>query len=197
MKILIATGNQHKVSEISQILTPLGYELLSANDVGGIPEVIEDGDTFAANAVKKAVEVAAAKQLPTIADDSGLEVLALNREPGIYSARYGGDTCKSDQDRCELLLRNMLSVKNRGARFVCVIAIATPDGKTVTAEGEVTGEILHKMTGKSGFGYDPIFQPNGHERSFAQMSGEEKDAISHRGKALKQACKENLFEILK
>jgi XTP/dITP diphosphohydrolase len=192
MEILAATGNRHKLSELRTLLAPHGISVLGADDVGGIPDVVEDGETFSANACKKAVEIAAATGRRVMADDSGLEVRALGGEPGVYSARYAGVDA-TDAERMGLLLSRLASHCDRRARFVCVVAIATPAGVVGTAEGEVPGQIAAAPRGESGFGYDPIFVPEGDSRTFAEMAAAEKDAISHRANAVAQALTSGLL----
>jgi XTP/dITP diphosphohydrolase len=193
MKIVAATGNAHKLEEIRNILTSKGITVLAPKDVGGITDVEEDGDTFQANAIIKAEAGATQCGLPVIADDSGLEVFALDGEPGIYSARYGGEGA-TDLDKINKVLRKLEGKDDRSARFVCVIAIATPAGVIGTVEGEVRGRILDTPTGGGGFGYDPVFQPEGSELSFGQMPSADKDGISHRGNALAALLESGLLD---
>jgi XTP/dITP diphosphohydrolase len=191
-EILAATGNAHKVCEMAAILAPAGVRLLSAADVGGIPEVVEDGLTFRDNAVKKACEVAAATGRIVVADDSGLEVLALGGEPGVRSARYAGEGGNDGRNVGKLLSR-LEGVADRRARFVCVIAVATPTGLLGTAEGTVPGRIIHAPRGSGGFGYDPVFVPDGYDQTFAELPAEVKNGMSHRGRALAAAVAQGLF----
>ena len=190
--ILAATGNAHKVREMSTILAPAGVRLLSAAEVGGIPEVIEDGATFRENAVKKACEVARATGRRVVADDSGLEVVALAGEPGVFSARYAGEG-GNDGRNVRKLLGKLEGVTDRRARFVCVIAVADPGGLVGTAEGEVRGHIALAPRGTGGFGYDPVFVPEGYEQTFAELPAEIKNGMSHRGNALAAAVAQGLF----
>lgn len=192
-EILAATGNEHKLKELRQILEPRGVRVLGPRDVGGLPDVIEDGDTFAANAVKKAVTVAREKGYRVLADDSGLEVLALNREPGVLSARYAGEH-GDDAENTRKLLLNLRGERDRRARFVCVIAVATPDGEARTAEGEVRGVIVDEPRGANGFGYDPVFLPDGFTKTFAEISSEVKNGVSHRANALREALAAGLLD---
>lgn len=186
MKLLVATGNQHKLREISQILSPLGIEILGSKDVGGIPDVIEDGTTFYENAAKKAKEVALAKQIYCLADDSGLMVDALHGLPGVYSARYAGEHGNDAANRLKLL-DVLKSETNRNARFACAIAIADSNGTIIASSyGEVLGKIIDQERGNGGFGYDPIFVPDGFEQTFAELSEETKNTLSHRFNALNQ-----------
>ena len=193
MKLLAATANKHKLKEFRQILEPLGFEILGADDVGGIPDVDETGTTFEENAILKAREVANATACNVIADDSGLEVFSLDGRPGIYSARYAGKDA-SDLDKINKLLGELENHADRSARFVCVIAVAGPDKLYGIAEGEIRGLIATEPKGENGFGYDPVFLPAGELRSFAEMSAEEKDLMSHRGRALQAACKQEIFQ---
>ncbi len=185
-ELVIATRNKKKVEEIRRILEGLPVTLYSLDDFPGCPEVEEDADTFEGNAVKKALAVTRYAKKPAIADDSGLEVYALNRSPGVLSARYAGPEA-NDQKNCEKVLAEMRQIERskRCARCVCVVALAFPDGHVKTFEGYVEGRIGTEPKGFSGFGYDPVFYPTGHDRTFAEMSAEEKDALSHRGAALK------------
>lgn len=186
MKLILATNNSHKVDEFSRILTPLGIDVITQSQAGVSIEVDENADSFAGNAYLKARAVFDAAGLPTIADDSGLEVYALDNQPGIYSARYGGDSCKNDVERYTLLLKNMshLPKEERGARFVCAIVLILSDNEEYTFVGCCEGSIAYQPYGNGGFGYDPVFLVDG--KSFSELSGAEKDAISHRGNALKQ-----------
>lgn len=176
-KLVVATGNPGKLKEMQTYLDGLGWELtLKPPEI----EIEETGDTFSANAQLKASQVALATGKWAIADDSGLEVDALNGAPGIYSARYG----KTDSDRISRLLQELDNKTNRQGQFVCVVAIASPDGAIVLqSEGICRGEILHAPRGKGGFGYDPIFYVPEKLLTFAEMSPELKRSASHRGKA--------------
>ncbi len=192
-KLLIATGNPGKMREYADLLAGLPFELVSLRDLGITHEVDETGDTFSENAWLKASEYAVISGLLTLADDSGLEVDALSGEPGVRSARYGGDSCHSDQDRVEFLLKNMKDVpwEERGARFRCVIAIALPGGEKPTlvaqAEGFVAGMIQYQPQGDDGFGYDPVFYLPEYDKTVAQLPSDVKNRISHRAHAAKQA----------
>lgn len=187
LELVIATRNKKKIEEIRRILEGITVGLYSLDDFPGCPEVEEDADTFEGNAVKKSVAVAKYSGKPAIADDSGLEVYALNGAPGVFSARYAGpDT--DDRKNCEKVLLKMRKVEEgkRGARFVCVIALAFPDNRVETFVGFAEGKIGRVPKGSSGFGYDPVFYPEGHDRTFAEMSADEKDTLSHRGMALEK-----------
>ncbi len=195
MNYIIATHNAHKLAEISRILEPLGIEAVTDRDLGiELPEVDETGTTFAENAYLKAASACEFSGLPAIADDSGLAVDALGGEPGVYSARYGGDGL-DDNDRNNLLLKNMadIPVGQRQAQFVSAVCCVFPNGDVLRTEGVVRGEIGFAAKGANGFGYDPLFYVG--DRTTAQMSAQEKDAISHRGQALK-AFAEKLEEYL-
>ncbi|MBO7741070.1 MAG: XTP/dITP diphosphatase [Victivallales bacterium] len=185
MKIAVASGNAHKIQEIRQILGALGIEVLGADELGGMPEVIENGATFRENAAKKAVEGAAALGVPVLADDSGLEVKALNGAPGVYSARYAGEGGNDGRNLAKVL-KELEGVADRSARFVCVMVMAAPDGSILgTWEGEVQGAMADAPRGTGGFGYDPAFIPAGYDRTFGELSSDIKNSMSHRGNALK------------
>lgn len=185
MKILIATHNKHKLSEMSRILEPMGYEVVTDTDLGfTLTEAEENGTTFLENARIKAESGCKESGIPCIADDSGLCVDALNGEPGVFSARYSGEH-GDDKGNNEKLLFNLKDVSDdkRTARFMCAICVSFPDGSEITAEGACEGKIGYEYRGNNGFGYDPLFMVG--DRSFAELSAAEKDAISHRGNALK------------
>jgi len=187
-KLLIATRNAKKKLELQDIMQDWDIQVLSLDDLPGMPEVEEDGVTFEANAVKKARLVAAASGQVTLADDSGLEVDALSGEPGVYSARFAGLQADDAANNCKLIrLLEGLPADKRTARFVCVISVAHPDGRVHTVTGKCEGRIAERGQGEGGFGYDPLFIPQGLSQSFAQMDPAEKNLISHRGQALNQA----------
>lgn len=190
--IVIATGNKHKVQEMQEILAPSGYKVISASECGGMPDVVEDAGTFVGNATKKAVETAKALGRTVLADDSGLEVFALNGEPGVYSARYA---CEGGNDGRNVakLLGKMAGMTERSARFVTVLALASPEGLIGTAEGEVRGRIALAPNGTGGFGYDPVFIPDGYDETFAALPYEIKNSMSHRANALKAAIESGLL----
>jgi non-canonical purine NTP pyrophosphatase (RdgB/HAM1 family) len=191
--IAIATGNKHKVEEIAAILKPLGYTVISADELGGLPvDIAENADTFRENALIKARACAKHWNKTVLADDSGLVVDALGGLPGVHSARYAGEG-GNDGRNLDKLLRNMEGIENRTARFVTVIAIVTPDGKESTAEGTVEGRIIHEKRGTGGFGYDPSFVPDGETLTFAELPAEAKNSMSHRANALKNAVKLGLL----
>ena len=188
LKIFLATGNKHKIEEISDIFSGIeNVEILSIKDGVEIPEVIEDGTTFEENSKKKAVEIAKFLNMITIADDSGLCVDALNGEPGVYSARYSGTG--DDLKNNEKLIENLKGVENRKAKFVSVITLAKPNGETFSFEGEILGEIVDNPRGNTGFGYDPHFYVEEYQKTLAQLP-EVKNKISHRAKALEKLKKE-------
>lgn len=186
MKLLIATRNAHKLTEIKDIFDLPELEIVSALDYSDIPDVVEDGATLEANAVKKAVTLALATGLRAMADDTGLEVTALNGAPGVYSARYAGEPPDYTANN-QKLLAELNGVEDRSARFRCVIALAEPDGRAQYVEGVCLGNIMHELRGTNGFGYDPLFVPDGCDRTFAELSSAEKNRISHRGRALEEA----------
>lgn len=190
MKLLIATRNAHKLDEIRAILSRPGLTLVGVAEHGRpLPEVVEDADTFAGNALKKARTLCDASGLWTLADDSGLEVDALDGAPGVYSARYAGEGA-GDAANNARLLRELDGVEDRRARFRCVLALAAPDGRDWTVEGRCEGRIAHAPSGTGGFGYDPLFHPDGGTRSFAELTPAEKNRISHRARALAAAARE-------
>lgn len=188
MDIVLATRNRKKVEEIRRILGSAGISLriFTLDDFPSCGEVKEDGETFEANAIKKATHVAKCTGMTAIADDSGLEVDVLNGAPGVKSARYAGEPA-DDRANVRKLLEEMRNVppEKRGARFVCCIAMASAEGVR-TFFGYVKGRIGTEARGGGGFGYDPVFYPEGHDRTFAEMSEDEKNALSHRGRALKR-----------
>ena len=188
MRLLVATRNRHKLEEIRQIFALPGLELLAADDVPGLPEeVVEDAETFEGNALKKARELCAASGLWTLADDSGLEVAALGNAPGVYSARYAGEPCSYPANNAKLL-RDLKGIADRRARFRCAIALCAPDGREWTVEGRCAGHIIGEERGANGFGYDPLFVPDGYGQTVAELDGGVKNRISHRGIALAQAA---------
>jgi len=184
MKLVLASKNQKKLAEMNDILSHLGVEVCSEADAGVDVEVEETGTTFEENSLLKAKAVMEASGLPAIADDSGLCVECLGGAPGVYSARYGGDEL-DDAARYRLLLENMRGQMTRAAKFVSVITCCFPNGDTLTARGECPGTIAYAPMGEGGFGYDPVFFVPEMKKTFAQLSAEEKNAISHRGTALK------------
>lgn len=190
--IVLASGNQHKITEVTRILESQGLnrEIIGQDQAVSLagcelPNIVEDGVTFAENAFIKARALAAASGLPTIADDSGICVDALNSMPGIFSARWAGEH-GDDQRNLELLLNQISDVPDgrRGAQFVCVVAYVDSKGGDFYVTGEVAGSLLREPQGEGGFGYDPIFVPDGYSVTTAEMTSAEKDALSHRGRAL-------------
>jgi len=191
MKIVAATQNKHKIDEIQAITKEFGMEVISRGEAG-VPdiEIVEDGITFEENSEKKAKEIMELCGAITIADDSGLMVDALDGAPGVYSARFAGEE-GNDLKNNEKLLALLAEVEpdKRTARFVSVITMVYPDGSKVVARGECEGHIIYEAKGSNGFGYDPLFVPLGFEKTFAELTGEEKNQISHRAIALKNLRK--------
>lgn len=185
MELVLATRNRKKIDEIVRITHNLGVRVLTLDDFPGCPEVEEDGTTFEENATKKAVTVAQFTGIASLADDSGLEVEALNGAPGVLSARYAGEEA-DDRKNVKALLREMQSLTNRKARFVCCMALAYPGGAIRIFNGYAEGTIGTEPRGSNGFGYDPVFYPAGHTITFAEMRDREKDSLSHRGMALEK-----------
>lgn len=184
--IIFATSNQNKMKEIREILKDIDVEVLSMKEAGIDADIVEDGKTFEENALIKARAIRDLSGCIVLADDSGLEVDALNKEPGIYSARYMGEDTSYDLKNANIIERlNGLSGEERSARFVCAIAAAFPDGSEETCKGTIEGQIGYEPAGENGFGYDPIFFVPEYGCTTAQLSPEEKNEISHRGKALR------------
>ena len=178
MKLILASNNKKKLRELGEILSDMDVELLSQREAGCDFEVEETGTTFAENAYLKA---------KAVADDSGLMVEALNGEPGVYSARYApGGHEASDKEKYEYLLSKLVNVEHRAAKFVSSICCILPDGSIIRTEGECRGEILREPAGEGGFGYDPVFMPQGYDRSMAELGTEVKNRISHRANALRE-----------
>lgn len=199
-KIVLATRNAHKVVELRQILADLvdeiGLEIVGVSEFPDVEDVVEDGVTFAENATLKAVAVARATGLPAIADDSGLAVDVLGGAPGIFSARWAG-AHGGDRANLDLLLSQLDDVRDehRAAGFVCAAVLAMPDGRLFLREGQVRGTLTRAPRGTNGFGYDPILQVDGDTRTLAEYDSDQKNAISHRGKALR-ALAADLREVL-
>ncbi len=188
MKLLVATRNRHKLDEIVRIFQIGNLELIAPDQIEGLPEdVEEDAATFEGNALKKARTLRDASALWTMADDSGLEVDALDLAPGVYSARYAGEACDYAANNARLL-RELDGVEKRSARFRCVIALCAPDGREWTVSGACEGGIIGEARGVNGFGYDPLFVPEGFSQTFAELDGDVKNTISHRGAALRKAA---------
>lgn len=184
MRFVLATHNPGKLREMGEILKDFGIEVVSPRDLGITVDVEETGTTFAENALLKAKAICKEANLPAIADDSGLCVDALNGAPGVYSARYGGEGL-DDKGRYMLLLSSLRGAPTRAAHFACAVACAFPNGDILTAEGRCDGSIAYAPLGEGGFGYDPVFLLPGTGKTFGQLTQEEKSAVSHRGRALK------------
>lgn len=189
MKVILASKNQHKLTELSAILSQLGFEIALESEYGLDIDVEETGTTFEENSFLKADAVMKASGLPVLADDSGLMVDALDGAPGVYSARYGHKA--SDKERTAYLLENMKDVpeERRGAKFVCVITCLFPDGRKIIARGECPGVIARAPHGENGFGYDPVFYLPELGMTYAELPSEQKNAISHRARALQDFCR--------
>ncbi|MHA1164477.1 MAG: RdgB/HAM1 family non-canonical purine NTP pyrophosphatase [Alphaproteobacteria bacterium] len=193
-KLVVASHNPGKVREINALLAPFGVDAVSAGELG-LPEPEETGATFIANAELKALSAARASGLPALADDSGLEIAALDGAPGIYSARWAGETKDFSLAMCrvekELELRDAMTPEQRRANFTCALTLATPDGACDTFEGKVFGTLVWPPRGTRGFGYDPIFLPEGGTQTFGEMEPDEKHGQSHRARAFelfREAC---------
>lgn len=189
MVVVSATKNEHKLAEIREIVKLFGMEIKSQNEMGLADiEIIEDGETFEENSEKKAACIMKMSNNISIADDSGLSVDALNGQPGVYSARFAGEHA-DDKANNEKLLKLLSKEQNRRAKFVCVITMVYPDGRKLVARGECHGKIISEPRGKSGFGYDPLFVPDGYDKTFGELGAETKNKISHRAMALQQLKK--------
>ena len=188
-KLLIATHNAGKLRELAELLGGIPYQLVSLSDVGIVEDVEETGQTFEENATLKAETYRDLSGLPTLADDSGLEVDALDGEPGVRSARYAGEDA-TDADRVALLLRNLADApsEERTARFRCIIAVAAPGQRTRLYDGACEGLIVNEPRGDNGFGYDPVFLVSGEGLTMAELSSERKNAVSHRAVAARKAA---------
>lgn len=187
MELIVATRNQGKLKEIRALLEPLNFVVRGVADFPELPEVEEDGETFAANAEKKAATIARLSGRLTLADDSGLEVAALGNAPGIHSARYAGRDANDAANNRKLLAElSGIPAHQRQAAFVCVMALCSPDGECRTFAGRLQGAIISEARGTEGFGYDPLFVVAGHQRTLAEIPLEEKNRISHRAQALTQ-----------
>jgi XTP/dITP diphosphohydrolase len=190
MEVIVATLNKGKLREFRDALKGLNLRIYGLSDFPEAPEVEEDGDSFTENALKKARFYATYFGKLTLADDSGLEVESLEGRPGVYSARYAGERASSQENNLKLLKElDGIPISKRRARFRCVVAVKSPAGKEAIAKGSCTGRIGFKEKGRKGFGYDPLFILPGEGRTMAQLSLEEKNRISHRGKALKKIRK--------
>lgn len=188
IKIVAATSNKHKIKEIEAVTSSFGMKIITKNEAGaGELEVEETGLSFEENSRIKAEAISSVTGLAAIADDSGLEVDFLDGAPGIYSARFSGENATDDENNRKLLhLLVDVPYNKRTARFVSVITLIFTDGRSITVRGECSGQILHEPRGKNGFGYDPLFMPDGFDKSFAELDPEEKNAVSHRAAALKK-----------
>lgn len=183
MKLIFATGNQHKLMEVKKMM-PSHIELLSLKDINFNEDIEETGKTLEENALLKAKTIFLKTGISCIADDSGLLVDALNGEPGVYSARYAGPE-KNDENNTQKLLKELHASNNRSAHFKTVISLVTPN-KEVLFDGIIEGQIISEKRGTNGFGYDPVFVPNGYQKTFAELSLDEKSKISHRAKAMQK-----------
>lgn len=196
MKFVLASQNKGKLQEMRTILTDLDVEICTLDELGiEMEEIEETGETFEENSFIKAWAVMQKTGLPAIADDSGLEVESLSNGPGVHSARYGGASAPDDNARNALILLSLEGENNRKAKFVCVITCCFPTGTALTTRDECSGLISHVARGEGGFGYDRIFQPVGYGQTFAELPAEEKNILSHRGKAL-QGFRKGLAEFL-
>jgi XTP/dITP diphosphohydrolase len=187
--IVIASRNRGKKAEIQELLKNFPVKIKTLDEFGPVPEIAENGNTFEENAYQKASSIARILGLPALADDSGLVVEALDGRPGVYSARYAGEDA-TDQQRCLKLLGEMEGRANRRAAFECVISVAVPSGFALTYEGRCEGLIAQTAAGSGGFGYDPVFFLPSTGKTFAELTSEEKNNVSHRGKALRDLCAE-------
>ena len=184
MRLIIASNNKHKIKEIKEILDGQFESILSLSEAGIAHETVEDGKTFLENALKKAREIAAISNSAALADDSGITAHALGDAPGIYSARYAGEH-GDDLANNALLVKNLSDKSDRTAHYTCAMALVYPDGREITAEGYMYGTIIDSPRGDRGFGYDPHFVMDGECRTVAEMTDEEKNAVSHRANALR------------
>jgi XTP/dITP diphosphohydrolase len=187
--IVLATRNQGKTEEIKTLLDQFNIDIKNLDDFGPIPPIVEDGETFEENAYKKASLTARYLGLPALADDSGLVVEALNGAPGVHSARYAGQQA-TDSQRYRKLLQELGDSDHRSAKFVCVLSLAVPAGPALTYEASCEGVITQEPVGTGGFGYDPVFYYPPLNQTFAQLTRQEKNKVSHRGKALHEFCME-------
>jgi len=187
--IVIASRNKGKKSEIQELLKNFPVKIKTLDEFGPVPEIEENGKTFEENAYKKASFIAGILGVPALADDSGLVVEALDGRPGVHSARYAGEHA-TDRQRCLKLLGEMEGRANRRAAFECVLSVAVPSGAALTYAGRCEGFIAHRAAGSGGFGYDPVFFYPSTGKTFAEMTAEEKNSVSHRGRALIELCAE-------
>ncbi len=192
MKLVFATGNKGKLREVESLLKAYSVEVISLKDFNDVPEIIEDADSFEGNSLIKVRTIYEFCKLPTIGDDSGLVVEQLNGMPGIYSARYAGENCTYEDNNRKLLQELKKFPKPHRAKFVCCLSYKD-DSNEFSVTGELSGEIIEEYRGSNGFGYDPLFRPDGEDRTLAEMSAEEKNRISHRAKAFEK-LKHELIE---
>lgn len=185
MTFVLATANPGKIAEMKDILSEIGVDIITRDDLGITIDVEETGTTFIENATLKARAICKAANMPAIADDSGLCVDALSGEPGVYTSSYGGEEL-SNRERYMYLLKQMKNTEQRTAKFVSTIVCAFPNGDILTATGECCGTIATQPCGDGGFGYDPVFIPDGYKKTMGEMTPDEKNAISHRGKSLRE-----------
>lgn len=190
-KLIFATGNKGKLNEVKKIFRYSNFEIISLYELGDVPDIIEDGDTYEKNAIIKAKTIYELYKQPVIADDSGLSVEQLNGEPGVYSARYAGENCTYEDNNKKLLKELSKFKEPHNAKFVC-FAVYYDGKEIISAVGELYGQIVKKRKGANGFGYDPIFVPNSYDKTLAELSSEEKNSISHRAIAFNK-----LKELLK
>lgn len=191
MRLIVASNNNHKIHEIKEILKPFNIEAVSLREAGIDIDIVEDGKTFEENAYKKAKTIYDLTNEAVLADDSGLEVYVLDNAPGVYSARFAGEECNYQKNNEKLLkLLENVDDKDRGARFVCTMVLITKEGKLIKSVGTIEGIISHEMKGNNGFGYDPLFIVPHLNKTFAELTEEEKNKISHRGRALENLKKE-------
>ncbi len=191
MDILLSSRNKDKIREIKNLLVSLPVRILTPYEITGLPEIDEDRDTLLGNALKKGRVLSRETGLPTIADDTGLFIDALSGEPGVYSARYAGESCTYD-DNCRKVLRLLKNKIDRTGRFITIAVFYIPAREPLIAEGIAEGKITEEKRGNNGFGYDPIFQVKGSDKTFAEMNDDEKNLVSHRGIAFR-----NLAEKIK
>ncbi|QDS35148.1 XTP/dITP diphosphatase [Brevibacillus brevis] len=192
-KVVLATRNQGKVKEFNRLFADAGWEGISLTEFDGVPEVVEDKDTFEGNALKKAIEISTYLKMPALGDDSGLEVDALEGRPGVYSARFAGEEATDEQNWRKLLKElEEVSTQERTARFRCTLALVIPGEEPIIATGACEGVIAREPKGTNGFGYDPVFYIPSMDKMMAELMPEEKNQISHRARAMQQ-----LLEIIK
>ena len=182
-EVVLATSNQGKLKEFAELLSPVFGKVLSLREFNGLPEIVEDGETFSENALKKARVISRLIQKITLADDSGLEVDALGGRPGVFSSRYAGENA-GDDENINKLLQELKGAANRNARFVCCLALVFPDGKEITVEGRCEGVIAEEPRGEGGFGYDPVFYLPELNKTMAELNLPEKNLLSHRSRAV-------------